>query len=393
MDTTHARLSNGNIVKAYRGMVREDAFFCLGCGEQLYAAAGEKNKAHFRHNTLKGTKGCSNPESYAHWITKELFAEHYRKSTEFFLSIAVRQRCFHDTCEHIGEYILNLKDIYPKVKVEESYAGVRPDCLLYDEEDEKKRLFFEVLYTHPVSEEKIKLGYPIIEVKVFNEADIDKICKVGGFTTKEKTFQFSHLNSKDYYKIILYNSKDLIPQSVRTFDCKDKCIIEKQKAVERLKKQREYAEKLRKEQGNKQTSDIPQKNNNKKSSSPIKLIPINDTKAIEHISNATKKRTAYTMKTEIPSIIGQSISNYMHYYHIHKDKTLKYNELYILEDYDSFMFMSYNKEYFGAIKYEAIWHIFTVNHSAKPYNDISFIVSTEDGGEVSKIIKKISDSF
>jgi len=393
MDTTHARLSTGNIVKAYRGMIKDDAFFCLGCGEQLYAATGEKNKAHFRHNTLKGTKGCSNPESYAHWITKELFAEHYKNCTEFFLSIEISQKCHYDNCEHIGEYIINLKDIYPQVKVEESYAGVRPDCLLYDETDESKRLFFEVLYTHPVDDAKIKLGYPIIEVKVINESNIDKICKVGGFTTKEKTFQFSYLNSKDYYKVILYNSRNLIPESVRTFDCKDKCIIEKQKEEERLQKQREKAKRLRREQSTKEVQNVPRKENEKKSQSSTKTTPIKDTKAIEYISSVTKKRTAYAIKHEIPSIIGQSFSSYMLCYDRHKDKVLQYDKLYILEDGNSFMFISYNNEYFGAIKYETIWHIFSANHTSTFYSDLSFIVSTKDGGSVAAIIKKISDNF
>jgi len=383
MDTTHARLSNGNIVKAHRGMVKEHTFFCLGCGEKLYAAAGEKNKAHFRHNTLKGTKGCSNPESYIHWITKEVFAEHYKKCTEFFLSIAVKQKCHYNNCEHIGEYIINLKDIYPHVKVESSYAGVRPDCLLYNETAEDKRLFFEVFYTHPVDEEKIKLGYPIIEVKVINETNIDKICKVGGFTTKEKTFQIPHLNSKDYYKIILYNSKDLIPKNDRIFDCQDKCIREKQEAENRLKK----------EQDTKNILSIQKKGQEKKAYTSTKSTPIKDIKAIKYISNITKKRTAYAMEREIPSIIGQSISNYMFCYNKHKDKILHYDKLYILENGDYFMLVSYNNEYFGAIKYETIWHIFSVNHTSAIYSDISFIVSTKNGADVSTIIKNISDSF
>jgi len=389
MDTTYAKSSNGNIVKAHRGMIKEHPFFCLGCNERLYAATGEKNKAHFRHNKIKGHKGCNSSESYVHWVTKELFAEHYKKCTKFFLSIEVRQKCLHDNCEYISEYIINLKDIYPHIKVEVSHAGVRPDCLLYNKTDKDKILFFEVLYTHQVSEEKIKLGYPIMEVKVVNETNIDEICKVGGFTTKEKTFKFLHSNSQDYYKIILYNSQNLIPKSVRTFNCKDKCIIEKKEAEEK----REREKKLNKEQNTKKTPPIPREEQEKKAHISKKTKPIKDIKAIKYISNKVNKRTAYAMEKEIPSIIGQSYDNYMLYYYKHKDKVLQYDKLYILENKNSFMFISYKNEYFGVIKYETIWHIFSSNHTSKTDNDISFIESTKDGDLVGTIIEKISDSF
>jgi len=391
IDTTHARLSNGNIVEAYRGMLREQTFFCLGCGEKLYAAIGEENKAHFRHYSLKKKKGC-NPESYVHRVTKELFAEHYKQCEKFFLSIAVKQKCYHNTCNYIGEYIINLKDIYPLISVEKFYMGFRPDCLLFNESKEKV-LFFEVLYTHPVSNEKIDTGHPIIEASIQTSEDINNICKVGGFNTKEKSSEFPHLNSKNYYKIILHNSKNLIPQSARLFDCQDKCIIEKKEAEERLKKQRERAEKIKKEQGIKQIVVSSVKEKEARAFSLTNSTSINNNDAIEHLSNATGKHTAYAKDIEITAVIGKSLSYYMSSLDRHKDKELIYNEVYILENSDYFMFIAYNDEYYGAIKYEAIWHVFTIKKTSNNQSVPAFIESTNNGNSVLDIIRTVSDIF
>ncbi len=171
MDTSIARRSNGKLIQAERGIDKTFPFFCPGCKQDVYAATeGKKQRLHFRHKSSNGSKGCSEPESYIHWITKELFAEHYKQTNIFHLSIEVLKKCVYvkySSCHKTEQIKIDLKKIYSYVSVEEKAGSFRPDCLLYNDKGEK--LFFEVCYSSKVSEDKINNGIPIIELYITNE--------------------------------------------------------------------------------------------------------------------------------------------------------------------------------------------------------------------------------
>lgn len=378
MDTTYAKLSNGKIIKAAKGMNRNMSFFCAGCSSELYAATeGRKQYPHFRHKSLNGKTGCSEPESYTHWITKELFAEHYRKSKDFFLSIVVQQKCLNDSCVKDEEIHINLKERYPYIKIEEPYGSFRPDCLLYNKGNEV--LFFEVHYTNKVSENKINTNVPIIEAKVYNEKNIDEICRTGGFTIKKSTF----FEPQIYYPVTLYNSFTLIPNSAKSFDCKNSCV---DNSSHRKIKER-HSKEIR----------VPHKLSAVSSSTVTvarrKTLPVRDAKAISYLSGTSKKRSNYAINTEIPSVLGQCISSYEEYESKYIDKSLSSDNFVVLEDRGSFLFISYNKQFIGVVRYEAIWHIFHMINLFDDDKKIVFIHSVRDKNSLENKIKEIFNTF
>ena len=112
------------------------------------------------------------------------------------------------TCKKRATYDFDLKSKFSKILVEEYDQGFKPDCMLHNENGEV--LYIEVKYTHGVSEEKISLGVPIIELCVSNEKDIDKIIANGKITP-------------DVIKYNIYNKTALLPTEL-TFDCGNKCL-------------------------------------------------------------------------------------------------------------------------------------------------------------------------
>jgi len=210
MDTLTAR-QDGKLIRAERGIDKTLPFFCPGCAQWVYAATeGKIQRPHFRHKSLsvRHKKGCSNPEHYIHWITKELFADHYREADSFRIEIPVTKHCKQSgICRTKSEQTVDLKKIYPHILVEAYDQNFKPDCMLYNDAEEV--MYSEVKYTHAVSQDKIKSGVPIIEISASTENVIDQIIAEGSIKIDNLTHR-------------IYNESVLLPTR-STFDCKDKC--------------------------------------------------------------------------------------------------------------------------------------------------------------------------
>lgn len=215
MDTSIARQTDGNLIRAQQGIDKTLPFFCPGCKQEVYAATeGEIQRPHFRHksSTASNLKGCGEPENYIHWITKELFADFYRSANKFYIEVPTTLYCAETrTCTKRYTHKINIKEKYPHILVEQYDQGFRPDCMLYN--DVGENLYFEVKYTHAVSQEKIDTGVPIIELHVSTEKDIDQIIK-------EEKIKLDAAGHK------IYNQSVLLPP-IPTFDCGGKCLIKK----------------------------------------------------------------------------------------------------------------------------------------------------------------------
>ena len=67
MDTSIARRLDGKLIQAAKDIDKSLPFFCPGCKQEVYAATeGKIQRPHFRHKSLDGSKGCTEPESYIH---------------------------------------------------------------------------------------------------------------------------------------------------------------------------------------------------------------------------------------------------------------------------------------------------------------------------------------
>jgi len=391
MNTTFARRADGKLIKAKKGIDRTLPFHCPGCKLEVYAATeGKKQRPHFRHKSLNGNTGCSEPESYVHWVTKELFAEEYQSLESFHLSISVQQQCIQDSnCTKEKMVTIDLKERYPNIEVEKYDDGLRPDCMLSNDQGEK--VYFEAHYTSRVTDTKRERGIPIIEVTVYDTEGIDEIVNKKEITDADG-LQPSNGKKKNY-SVMIHNEEALIPKENYSFDCIKNCIDKKPMSLilpaprktqyrtitnneTKLKPKHTYPGALYR-------GDIPYGI----SSQEISTEDYNQA-AIEYLAKHTGNHSTYATKTAMPHVIAKSVQLYNENYKKFNRCHTSDNTLMMLVEESSFMFIEYGDIFFGALRYEAKWHIFSMNN-----NNISFIESVLDNKEVDFAIRRFTDIF
>lgn len=159
-------------------------FFCCGCGQPMKAALGDKNEHYFSHKSDVDEKHC-NKETYLHWLGKrrfiELFERHKESGEPFFLAFRQQRVCDNKPCpfgrsSQCKELKEEKFEIYPTYNqcVEESWnQNYIPDILL--KTSDGNQMYVEIFVTHPCSGEKLSSGFPIIELSIKNEKDLDLI--------------------------------------------------------------------------------------------------------------------------------------------------------------------------------------------------------------------------
>jgi len=303
MDTSVARRSDGKLVRAACGIDKSLPFYCPGCKQEVYAATeGKIQRPHFRHKSLDGSKGCSEPESYIHWITKELFAENYEKITSFYISLDMLKTCIHakySSCQKTEQVKIDLKKIYPYVQVEVKEGSLRPDRLLFNDKGEK--LFFEVCYSSQVSEDKIKSGIPIIELHTVNEKTIDRVIRDGELKLNKEMQSYYGRPTQQSPQTKIFNEEKLLLHVDRFFDCLEKCIVD----IEQKKYQRKQYHSLSRQTI--QSKPIPPK---RPTPEPIsKTVPFRDPDAISYLLRY--KHGYYAREVAIPSVLGKCKQYYI----------------------------------------------------------------------------------
>ncbi len=372
-NTLYARRADGKIIKAEKDIDISQSFSCLGCNKEVYAVIKYKKQIpHFRHN-VSGADGCNESESYIHYVTKELFAEHYAQAKVFYLETGIEKKCIHNTdCKKTVHEKTNLKELYPHIKVEKSVEDFRPDCLLYNDNGEK--IFFEVCYTSKVTDKKINSGVPIIELKVSNENTIDTILLDGGVSTRGKSF----IGGGKYHLVTIYNSEPLEKGISRTFDCDKQCIF---------------------------PTPVHRHNrvNHRKTNTPSRSVsfkyeyvtssdstPYTDDKAIHYLAKYVKTSRAYKITSEIPNVLKQT-RDYAKKQLIKNRTSLVDNANFvILNKEDSYMFVYYNGMFYGSLRYESLWHIFTLDDNS---DILTFFLSAEKESTVREAIIFSIDVF
>jgi len=249
-NTRFAENKKGKIVEAKKRMNTEDSFICLGCREIVRAYAihttGERSQsAHFRHigNTGgRGGIGCGSYESYIHNFSKRKFAENYEYTSSLELKRKLEIVCNkakYSECSFPLDDVINLKEKYPYIKVEARDGSFIPDCLIYNNNGEK--IYIEIKYKSPVSQEKKDSGIPIIEIEVETEEEILEIINDGFIDDKN-------------HKIHLINFEKVLPNTI--YDCGKVCPQDilriRNKRLEEEEKQRRQEFKEKEEKRKKQ---------------------------------------------------------------------------------------------------------------------------------------------
>ena len=184
----HALDSDGNIINisAVTEADRNKEFRCLGCGELMRPRLGTKNTHHFAHKN--DVFNCS-PETYIHKLAKQKIKEWFDNDEPFRIgyyneiSCSKTAICTQYAAHNCPEQVFltaNLKEQYNtcelESRVEESGKVVIPDILLTGHGEQP--MFIEICVSHPCEQEKINLGFRIIEINIRTEEDIDNLHKL-----------------------------------------------------------------------------------------------------------------------------------------------------------------------------------------------------------------------
>lgn len=175
-----------NINTLSRDESKSHEYRCIACGSILAPRAiGSKcRRPHFYHKNLVECNG----ETYLHKLGKLYIKKRFDESEHFFVSYPAELECSEKDCrlrnpncvkeqyEHNEEF--DLKQYYDTCTEE---VGVSPypfvaDLLLTNSNNEKiQPVLIEICVTHSCEEEKRNSGLRIIEVKISNEADIERL--------------------------------------------------------------------------------------------------------------------------------------------------------------------------------------------------------------------------
>lgn len=157
---------------------------CPGCGSELVPALGKIRAHHFKHK-LGRDPSCSN-ETYLHHLAKHVLRDALQKAIDrkapYYLTTTVPRICdyYKKDLEIVctESSILNNLDLtrwFDTAEVEKEAGGYIADVLLSSKERVDYKLLLEIEVTHPCEPEKIASGQRIVEIKIENEDDIDKL--------------------------------------------------------------------------------------------------------------------------------------------------------------------------------------------------------------------------
>ena len=195
--------------------IKRDNYKCLACGEVMRAVMGKEKIRdwHFRH--IKKNPNC-NKESYLHLLAKKIIKERFDNSESFIIKYDVKKVCpesnvcpkHSDSCDIINQLIFNLKESYDTCEIEtkDSHFPFRADLKLSSKKNPRRKpVFFEIAYTHDCENEKIESGIQIIELKVYEDKDINCLLEENleepmklDFTSKNP-YQFCKLPDVRFY--------------------------------------------------------------------------------------------------------------------------------------------------------------------------------------------------
>lgn len=175
--------ADGNIIKIEQVTNKHrkiNKYYCIGCGDEMKAALGQKKQHYFSH---KNNCNCSS-ETYYHNLAKRILKHRFDSSSLFVVKYFVQNACpkatlcklkdHHnwESCSSVVLKSINLKDYYNTCEEEVGYKGFKADLILtHTDYPNRDPLFLEVAVSHNCSPEKINSNIRIIEIKVQNEVD------------------------------------------------------------------------------------------------------------------------------------------------------------------------------------------------------------------------------
>lgn len=160
-------------------------YTCMGCGAEMTAKMGNKNAWHFAHK-VQDEGNCSS-ETYLHKLAKRLIREKFESSPSFWIQYNQVGLCLsykecrfkykqEDSCQVFKTVKHDLKQYYDLCQEEIPIEGFIADLLLSSSTHaDRNPVLIEIYVTHKSTEEKLKSGLRIIEIKIDNEDSIKNL--------------------------------------------------------------------------------------------------------------------------------------------------------------------------------------------------------------------------
>ena len=176
---------NGRLVsikQAYLERQEGHTYHCIGCGAEMVARLGEVRNWHFAHRA--GEEHCGT-ETYLHQLAKRRIKEKFDNEDSFKVGYYREVKCsdlstcpfaVKGTCQVHKLETFDLKSFYDTCQEEKAVEGFVADLLLTNsEKPERDPVLIEVQVSHRSTIGKRESGLRILEVRIREEEDIDKL--------------------------------------------------------------------------------------------------------------------------------------------------------------------------------------------------------------------------
>lgn len=177
-------------------------YSCLGCSAEMILKAGKVKARHFAHKV--NTEHCG-AETYLHKLAKRIIKNKFNSGGKFEIEYIQTVRCtdadtcpffYESLCKDDGYKSFDLRKFYDTCEEEKSIDGYVADVLLSDSTGKySDPVLIEIHVSHKSSEQKIKSGLKIIEIKVSDEEGVNVLSKV---PIKESRYDWDEGNAHFY---------------------------------------------------------------------------------------------------------------------------------------------------------------------------------------------------
>ena len=173
-----------NDIKENKEHRYDHKYHCPNCGHSMRTNIGSVNAPYFSHDE---NQKCS-LESYIHSVAKRLLADRFNDRTRSFtISLKAERECINakecnleqDNCfckpKDVTEDLHDHYDLPAVVEKTSIDGDFRADVLLKSSNIKRKDIFIEVYYTHQSSIRKIQSENRIIEIRIRDISDLEKL--------------------------------------------------------------------------------------------------------------------------------------------------------------------------------------------------------------------------
>ncbi len=186
-------INENSILTKIDDAIKGQKYFCPYCNAPMVPRQGAKRKWHYAHKPDIEHPCCY--ESYLHKLAKLQIKNCFDNTNQFHITFSPKTFCsIHNCplnarqpCSWPESKTFELKHLYDTCSIEKGINGFIADLILSSSEyPDRPPIIIEIFVKHKSSEEKIKSGLRIIEIKIQSEKDISDI--LDSCSISEKVF-------------------------------------------------------------------------------------------------------------------------------------------------------------------------------------------------------------